>query len=166
MKILYILIGPIASGKSTWSKNFIKDNPETLIVNRDSLREMVYGEYLFLPEKEPIIKRMAIECTKIALWNDYDVIIDETNLTRKKRESFLKNLKDVMEEDIEYKYIYFSSQNGNVERRMKSDSRGYTKEKWQEVYDGMMKVIEKPTEEELNNKICLGIEIIGEINNG
>ena len=59
---LYILIGNIGSGKSTWAREKVKSTPRTIIVNRDALRTMVGGgEYIFDKEMEPF--PYGIPCT-------------------------------------------------------------------------------------------------------
>lgn len=159
MKTLYILIGTIGSGKSFWSKNYVEKNSNTVIVCRDNLREMIYGKYLFLPEKESFIKEITINCVKTALENNFDVIIDETNLTREKREKFIDFVKEKTNIKFNYRYIYFYPLENAVDKRMESNSRGYTREKWQEVFDQMNKIIELPGVEEINKEGCLGLTI-------
>ena len=48
-KIL-VLAGPPASGKSTYARKYVKENPHSIIVSRDSIRQS-FGEY-WVPERE------------------------------------------------------------------------------------------------------------------
>ncbi len=161
MRTLYLTIGVIGSGKSTWSREAVEDDKNTIIISRDSLREMVYGKYLFIPKMEFLIKEMVLKNIDVAFKNGFDVIVDETNLTMKKRKKLIKNIRKNTDIEFVYYYIYFPYQTGGVDRRMKDNSRGYTKEKWQEVFDGMIKRIEYPSKEEMaNDKNCVGLKII------
>ncbi len=161
MRTLYLTIGVIGSGKSTWSRKAIEDNENTIIISRDSLREMIYGKYLFIPKREFLIKEMVLKNIDVAFKNGFDVIIDETNLTSKKRKKFIKNIRENTDIEFTYSYIYFPYQSDGVDRRMEDDNRGYTKEKWQEVFNGMVKRIEYPSKEEMaSDKNCAGLKII------
>jgi predicted kinase len=53
MQTLLILQGPPASGKSTWAKEFVKNNPWYIRVCRDDLRRM-RGTY-WIPGQEDMI---------------------------------------------------------------------------------------------------------------
>jgi len=46
---LYVTVGLPASGKSTWSKNKARENKNLVIINRDSFRTMLKGDYNMLP---------------------------------------------------------------------------------------------------------------------
>ena len=53
--MLIYLTGLPASGKSTWAKNFVKEKLDWVIVNRDSLRNMI-GDY-WIPSQELLINK-------------------------------------------------------------------------------------------------------------
>lgn len=82
MKTVYITIGYSGSGKSTWAKEFAKNNSNTKIVSPDSFRSMFHGEYKYLPELDNIITESCFETAKNLLKAGYDVIIDAGNLTK------------------------------------------------------------------------------------
>ncbi len=121
MRTLYLTIGVIGSGKSTWSRKAIEDNENTIIISRDNLREMIYGKYLFIPKREFLIKEMVLKNIDVAFKNGFDVVIDETNLTMKKRKKLIKNIRENTDIEFIYYYIYFPYQTGGVERRMEDD---------------------------------------------
>lgn len=80
MQKLIICRGLPASGKSTWAKKFVEDNPQWKRVNRDTLRSMVHGAGKFTREREAAIKIARDALVKTFLAADYNVIVDDTNL--------------------------------------------------------------------------------------
>ena len=82
MQKLIILQGLPASGKSTYAKKLVNENPEdTVIVNRDSIREGL-GKY-WVPSRENLVSNiedfMIIEALKL----NYNIIVDAVNLNPK-----------------------------------------------------------------------------------
>lgn len=76
---LLILRGIPASGKSTFAREFIKDNSEDwVIVNRDSIRSML-GNY-WVPSREKLVSDIEEDMIISAFEREYNVIIDATNL--------------------------------------------------------------------------------------
>ena len=79
---LIILKGLPASGKSFYAKEQAKLNKNTVIVNRDKIREMlkgVYEEFPFGGKMENLVTRLERYSAEQALCDGYDVIIDATN---------------------------------------------------------------------------------------
>jgi predicted kinase len=76
MKIV-VCKGIPASGKSTWAKQFVLDNPGYVRVNRDDLRNM-RGKY-WIPDQEGFITDCEISCVTNALKNNLNVVLDATN---------------------------------------------------------------------------------------
>jgi len=75
-------VGIIASGKSTWAKEEVKRDPNTVRVNRDDLRVMM-SNYVYSPENEKIIIATRNHIISTALKSGRNVIIDDTNLNRR-----------------------------------------------------------------------------------
>jgi len=96
---LTILRGIPASGKSTYAKQFLIDNPDTVRVNMDSLRLMFRNE-AFNNQFEKLVKHTEIETIKIALSKGFDVIVDDTNLTMK-RVKYLIEIAKLFNPEIE-----------------------------------------------------------------
>lgn len=74
---LIMLKGLPASGKSTWAKEHVQENPGFRRVNKDDIRSMVYEGTRNNHEHETI----AIRDMLIKFWmdNGYDIIVDDTN---------------------------------------------------------------------------------------
>ena len=85
--MIILLCGISASGKTTWAKEYLKNNPNSIIVSRDILREKYFtnnGIKRILPfqleERITSVERKLV--LKNALLNK-DIIIDDTNLRQK-----------------------------------------------------------------------------------
>lgn len=81
MKIIFTK-GMQASGKSTWAKNFIEQNPNYKRVCRDDLRHMV-SNYTFNKENEKLITHIERSTIQDILMAGYNLVIDKMNLNQK-----------------------------------------------------------------------------------
>lgn len=145
---VFILCGLIGSGKSTHAKRILSEHPDTLIVNRDALREMAYGGYSFIPHFEPLIKRFAFSMVSSCISRGISVVVDETNLTVKKRQEIIDECTSTpFYGPLRIVCVWCREGVRNLEFRMR-EPRGCTREKWEEVLDSMRKSFEPPTMEE------------------
>ncbi len=80
MQKIIILKGIPASGKSTYAKQLVKENPEKYKrVNRDDLRWML-DQYHFSKGNEKFVKKLRDIIIMEALTAGKDVIVDDTNI--------------------------------------------------------------------------------------
>lgn len=82
MLTIFITKGLPASGKSTWSKKKVLEYPNTVIINRDSIRTMLMGEYKNFPfgsSMEKLVTQLERGGIVSSLEKGYNVIIDATN---------------------------------------------------------------------------------------
>jgi len=143
LAVVYISVGLIGSGKSTWAKAKAQKEPHTVIINKDSLRDMIKGKYIFCKDLEPLIHEWAAYMISIAIQNEYDVIIDEINLTKALR----RNLIDIAENNSPRPRIvcvWFTEKNNNVENRLKDNHGDTSKDKWVKIYEHMRSIFEVP----------------------
>ena len=90
MATLNIMIGIPGSGKSNYAKKcLINDNTEYL--SSDDIRIELYG-FEDQTHNTEVFERMKRE-TLIALQNDFDVVYDATNLSKKRRSDIIKSAK-------------------------------------------------------------------------
>jgi len=87
MNKIIICVGISGSGKSTWSTNYIRENPNTLRINRDDIRKTLVGSLDGYYQKKDlnnieIIINKIEECFfhEITDFHSKSVIIDNTNL--------------------------------------------------------------------------------------
>ena len=103
MRKILVLIGLPASGKSSFAKQFIAENPSYRRVNKDTIREMINfsnwthkGESLVQNIRDSIIRQIIVD--------GYDVLIDDTNLQIGHINTF-KCIADRMNVSITLKYF-------------------------------------------------------------
>jgi len=157
MPICYMTIGNVGEGKSTWARDKAYKDFTTLIISRDSLREMVFGQYGFKNEVEPLVRDMSFCNAAIALRQDYDVILDETFLSRDKRIEAMTRINVLLTENnylgnVRFVYIFFGSSKNGLEKRMK-DPRNVPPERWIEIWTMLDGIFEKPSYDEGVNEI-------------
>lgn len=75
---LLVLQGIPASGKSTWAREFIKGKESWIIVNRDSVRNML-GDY-WAPAREGLVDLIEEDIMISSSNLNYNIIVDATNL--------------------------------------------------------------------------------------
>jgi len=146
--MLYILIGTIASGKSSWASKQVEHDPNAVIVNKDAIRTMLKSSYIFDPLYEDLVREIGYLAVCEALFNKWDVVVDDTNLTKAHRKKFIDTIQSRIKNLPEITYVYFTECVGNVDRRMASDSRGYSRTKWSRINEKMLASFEAPTFDE------------------
>ncbi len=83
MKTIIILRGIPASGKSTYAKELVKENPGMYKrINRDDMREML-DTYHFSKDNEKFVKKVRDTLIKMALAAGKHVIVDDTNISER-----------------------------------------------------------------------------------
>ena len=82
MPKLIVMKGLPASGKSTWAKAYVKSHPNTVRINRDDLRLMLY-DVQFDPKVEDDITAFQEILMGQAFVLNRDIVVDNTNLNPK-----------------------------------------------------------------------------------
>ena len=100
MPKMLILSGIPASGKSTFAKQFVKENDKWIRINKDDIRRM-FGEY-WLPKRESLVEAAEYSIAEDAAFYGWNIIIDDTNLNPKYIKIW-KEFADEFEYEIEYK---------------------------------------------------------------
>lgn len=93
MPKLIALRGYSGSGKSTWAREWLDEDPNNrLVTSRDDLRHTLFNEEGVLTnDKEALITKIQQQVIADALENDFDVVVDNTSL----RTSYLKDFADL-----------------------------------------------------------------------
>lgn len=168
-KTIYILCGLPGSGKSTWAKEKVKEQ-NTVIICRDAIRTMIKGNYFFDKEYELLVEACTNSSFREAIRQNYNIIIDETNISKIRRNMWLndinfysefdtndkviisketwKNVIDINKND-NYKTIlvWFKEHINNLDNRVKND-KGISKETWKNIIENMQTCFEPPSIEE------------------
>lgn len=86
MPTIHLTRGIPASGKSTWAKAWVREDPQNRVrVNRDDLRKMLYGttDTLLTWQQEQNVSAVEKAIAKVALEKGKDVVVDAMNLRAK-----------------------------------------------------------------------------------
>lgn len=119
-------VGVSGSGKTTWSKQFLKDNPGYLRINRDDIRKFLVGNELegYYQRKdngaiENIVTMLEQQAFDQLIIRKFSVIVDNTNLKQSYINNWLNRLNKIgdtyeMKFDVKFKIIepekgYFDS---------------------------------------------------------
>jgi len=86
-----MLIGLPSSGKSTWSSKYMECHENTELVSSDSIREEVFGDVNDQKHNGEVFNIVEKRCRE-ALKTNKEVVIDATNLSRKRRINFIKTM--------------------------------------------------------------------------
>lgn len=92
-----------ASGKTTWAKQFIKDNPDWLYVSRNELREQM-NLTIYTKQGEALVIEAERKYVKWALDNNRDIVIDNTHLNSRKGWLLNKHIEFYTKLAEEYRY--------------------------------------------------------------
>ena len=146
MKKLILLIGNIASGKTTETLKLVKEGYR--VISRDAIRYMVgAGNYIFDIDLEPTIKRSTLALLEEFLKDEINIVYDEVNVSKKLREPTIKLAK-------KYGYEVYAlilprvSKEESVNRRLKDNHGETSKDVWEIVWENFDKLYEEPTKEE------------------
>lgn len=91
---------------------------------------MFKGEYIFDPVYEPLVTEIVKTVFTDALMAGFNVILDETHITREKRARWFRQLEEYrLPINPEIICVWFTENEKNLEYHMR-DSRGYTNIKW------------------------------------
>lgn len=131
-QVVIINVGVSGSGKSTWTTAYIKKNPKSLRLNRDSLRIHFYGtlegyyEDKSLREREDFITSVEESLFIAALVRGWSVIIDNTNLTQGYIERWLKvvELYNEGHEKVGIKFKLFPMEDADALKKRVSNRDG------------------------------------------
>lgn len=105
MPDLILLIGPPCSGKSTWAKEYLKKNPNTLRFNRDDMRFMLGNKPMLDSVDEYTVTQMIDLGIDLSLESGRNVIVDQTNCKLKYINRFIIRYEDNKSINIRFKVL-------------------------------------------------------------
>lgn len=120
MSKLIITRGLPASGKSTWAKQWVLEDPEHRVrINQDDIRLML-GKY-WVPSREKLVQHIQEEALIEALLRGYDIVIDNTNLNEKVLDNYRVLVTAYGNHSIEYKDFFDTPLSVCIERDKNRD---------------------------------------------
>lgn len=103
MNKLILTRGIPGSGKTTWAKAWVDEDPGWRIrVNRDDLRMLTYGKYVLERHQEETLTGVQRSMVETALRAKLNVVVDDTNLTAKFVKDWLRLAKK-LDVEVEFK---------------------------------------------------------------
>jgi len=152
---LLLPIGMIGSGKSTWARQYIKENPNTMIVGGDEIRFMLHGgEYLHDEAEQQVVLTILLDAAARLLEYGYDVILDECycSLNRAMRARIAKVF-----DTAEFIAVVFPTRDmqDHIDDKILKGLRGKTVNYWKRVFCEMKEDYEMflPAEEYFSSAI-------------
>lgn len=92
------------SGKSTWAKQWVLEDPEHRVrFNNDDIRNML-GKY-WVPSREYLVQDLKTTCFISAASSQYDIVIDNMNLNPREIEEW-KRLASSYDYELEFKDFF------------------------------------------------------------
>lgn len=130
MAKIIVCQGLPASGKSTWAKKWVSEDPKHRVrFNRDDVRNML-GTY-WVPSREFIIDSVYDSFMNEAMMAGYDIVLDNMNLNKKTINEIIKYVEDFnrwislspmnINYTIEYKQFFNVPLEELIERDSKRD---------------------------------------------
>jgi predicted kinase len=126
-----LLVGPIASGKSTYARKRAREG--ALVISHDDLTEMLHGEYRYEQTLKPVYRAMMRDIARQGLVARRDVIVDRTHLTHESRAFWIDLARN--EWDVPIVAVAFKNEgpHRHAERRYLTDPRGRDHGEWVKV---------------------------------
>ena len=113
-----------ACGKSTWSKDEVRKNPEGVTrISRDDLRSMM-SNYHFSDSNEKLVTSTKMFLLRQALIYGRDVILDETNLNRRNFDDICKIVKEMNIDCMVMEKSFFIDLDEAIARDSKREGHG------------------------------------------
>lgn len=145
---IQILVGMIASGKSTYAKNAAKHG--YLVMCDDAVVTMLYGgDYTLYKKDDKIIHKSIENCiVSCCLLANKKIIIDRgLNISKKSRKRWIVLANSF---DVSVDVVVFNNEGPEIhaERRFKSDHRGYNLNYWFEVANKHYNSWDDPSKDE------------------
>jgi len=130
MSSLTLLVGSIASGKSTYISQNINEN--VLVINDDAIVNALHGNfYRFYNKKlKPLYKSIENLAISWGLSAGLDVVIDRPNLSPDTRQRYIQLAKSFDCKDIIAVVFPMITPEEAARRRFNSDNRGQNYEYW------------------------------------
>lgn len=105
-----ILTGIPGCGKSTWSYNYIENNPNTKRINRDDLRKML-DDNKSTDGNENFIKLVKLELIRMSLEHDRHIVLDDTHCHNEYLISLIESIRTMakdLDKNIEIDLVDFN----------------------------------------------------------
>jgi len=152
---LIIMVGNIASGKTTWIKSLLVANPTYRVVSLDAIRRMFGGgKYAYDLTLEPLIESIGLAIIMKLMAKGINIVMDETNETLGERARWLNVTNWHNRIGYDYQTIAavmpFVDRHESLDRRMKGRDLawGFDRQVWDTVWSRKDDLYIKPKHSE------------------
>lgn len=159
MKV-YILIGMIGSGKSSWAKMIAGTDFNTIRISSDDIRSMIKDRYTFDIQLEPLVDKMKTAMLVQLLIEGKNAVVDDIHLTKNCRRNLCATIAEVAP-DAEIIYVWMKCDNDTALKRRLTNLREVSEFVWQQAMIKHTKMFEMPIRTE-NEHISNIIEVNNE----
>ena len=155
-----LLVGMVASGKSTYAKRRAQDG--AIIVNDDAIVQAVHGGnyFLYKPKLKPLYKSIENHILYVAIASLQDVVVDKgVNIRKQSRVRWISLARSL---DCEIVAIVFPKESAetHAKRRYSTDNRKLPYETWLKVAKIHEAEYSEPTLDEGFSKIIYAEEFV------
>lgn len=142
MKVIF-LIGVSGAGKSTYRNNFLKDNPNFLLINRDNIRKSLFGDNFTsngyykstdLGDKEFLVSSIQDYIIALSVLKQKNLFIDNTNL----KESDINETLGKLPTDVDKEFIFIETSGGILINKQRILTRDFNIPKHEVDYFRLM----------------------------
>ncbi len=143
-----ILIGMIASGKSTYCQTRAKEG--ALIINDDAIVNAIHANCYHCYNKtlKPLYKSIELSIFHYAAVLDQDVVVDRPNYKKETRQRYIGIAQSLDFQEVLAIVMPLTTDEEHARRRFYSDNRGRSFEYWLEVVREHRKLYGEPSLEE------------------
>lgn len=158
---VYLMIGKVGSGKSSWARMTAAADFNVIRVSGDDIRSMIKKDYTFDLQLEPMVKEMVLNLALKVLSKGKDVVIDDCHLDISERERICVKIKTAFGNTVDIIYVWVHCYDEVALSRRLQNSRGISKFEWSQVMKKHNATFTVPTTDE-NGYVHSMIEV----NNG
>lgn len=141
---LHLMVGNIGTGKSVTTKHLTLELDNTLVIDIDAIVTMLsldnYGPAMFTEKHQNLYNDLLRTMTGRLLTHGFNVIVDTTMMSRKKRANFI----NIAKQHNAIVKVYLHKTPGGLERRC-ADGRGYSDKVWKDIYKMFEAEYEEPS---------------------
>lgn len=146
MAEIVVLVGNIGSGKTTLARKYVEKGH--ILVGKDYMRTMIGGgKYIFDNNIEKLLNYITGAAIGVLLKHKYNVVYDECNTRLLERVELAQIATGLGAIAIAHSLPIYTKEEA-VTKRMEADNRGYTKERWGEIYNEKLETYTKPSMQE------------------
>ena len=134
MPNIHILIGNIATGKTTLAKKL--SDAGCLPISLDFLRAMKTGTYVFDEELEPLLKECEERIIEAAMMRGMDIVVDDARFVLLSHRMYIYDLAREFDYDVFCHIMPKVSKEESVRRMVSNNfNENISPEKWGEVWE-------------------------------